>query len=296
MNMHSWILAARPRTLPAAIIPVFVGSGLAYWAGGFSLWPAIICALFALTIQIGTNFANDYYDWKQGADTEDRIGPTRAVASGLIRPATMKVAAFTTLALAFLIGLSLVYWGGLWLIAIGVISVLSAVAYTAQPIALGYRGLGDLFVIIFFGFVAVGFTTYTQVGAFPAIVWPTGLAIGLLANNLLIVNNYRDHESDAAAGKRTLIVRLGPGFGEAMVLLSIFVAAALCIGIALIGEHWLVLIALPGLFPVFSVWQKLPRALRREGFGPLLQKCATGLIVFGTLLTLALFLSGTGSS
>ncbi len=284
-------MAARPRTLGAAVIPVLVGSGLAASVEGFNWLPALICGIFALTVQIGTNYANDYYDWKQGADTEERIGPTRAVASRLIAPKQMRNVAYMTLGVAFIVGLSLVYWGGLWLVAVGVFSILSAVAYTARPIALGYRGLGDVFVIGFFGFVAVSFTTYVQAGYFPLPVWPTGLAIGLLANNLLVVNNYRDRESDKAAGKRTLIVRLGPGFGEAMVLTSLYVSLFLCLGFALCSDQWITLIALPGLWPIYRVWRRMPSALRRDGFGKLLQKSATGLLLYGALLSLALFLS-----
>lgn len=291
MKLQPWILASRPRTLPAAVIPVLVGSGVAASVDAFHWLPAMICGLFAIIIQVGTNFANDYYDWKQGADTEERIGPTRAVASGLIAPPQMRTAAFLTLGIGFLVGLSLIYWGGWWLLAVGLGSVLSAVAYTAQPIALGYRGLGDVFVIAFFGFVAVGFTAYVQVGSFPCSVWPAGLAIGLLANNLLVINNYRDRESDLVAGKRTLIVRLGPAFGEALVLTSICVSIFLCFGFGLIQERWTTLIALPGMIPIFIVWRKMPRALRRDGFGGLLQKSASGLILYGVLLTVGLFLS-----
>tara|TARA_R100000027_G_scaffold67699_1_gene67924 strand:- start:4722 stop:5456 length:735 start_codon:yes stop_codon:yes gene_type:complete len=242
-------------------------------------------------IQIGTNFSNDYFDWKQGADTTERVGPTRAVASGLIRPDTMKWASFLTLGIAFLVGLSLVYWGGFWLIVVGILSVLSAVAYTARPFALGYRGLGDVFVIGFFGFVAVSFTTYVQAGYFPISVWPAGLAIGLLANNLLVINNYRDQETDLAAGKRTVIVRFGPGFGEGLILCSLLASGSFCLGLAFISNLWITLIALPALLPVYRVWRRLPHALRRSGFGGLLQKSASGLFLFGLLLTIGLFLS-----
>jgi len=204
----------------------------------------------------------------------------------------MRRAAFLTLAVAFLVGLTLVLWGGLWLILVGVVSVLCAVAYTAKPFALGYRGLGDLFVIGFFGFVAVSCTAFVQTGYFPTAVWPTSLAIGLLANNLLVVNNYRDRETDAAAGKRTLIVRLGPSFGETVVLTSLVYSGLLCLGFAVLQENYLPLIALPGLFPIYRVWKRMPRALRRSGFGKLLSKTAQGLIFYGVLLTFGLALGG----
>lgn len=280
-----WILAARPKTLPAAMIPVLVGSALAFSLDGFAAAPALLCLTFAVLIQIGTNFANDYFDWKQGADTYERIGPTRAVASGLIKPFAMLIATFFTLLTAFGVGLLLVRWGGAWLIGIGLASIFSAVAYTARPLALGYRGLGDVFVVFFFGIVAVCATAFVQLGFFPVAGWPVGLAIGLLANNLLVVNNYRDHESDAKAGKRTLIVRFGPGFGEFLVMLSLIVCILVTVCVAILWDHWLVFAALPGLVPIYEVHQRLPKALRREGYDRLLLKSALGLVLYGVLFS-----------
>jgi len=291
MSLFPWILAARPRTLPAAAMPVVVGSAIAESVDGFQWLPAALCGLFAILIQIGTNYANDYYDWKQGADSPSRIGPTRAVASGLLPPRVMRAGAFGTLGLAFGCGLFLVLWGGWWLVAVGVLSVLSAVAYTAKPVALGYRGLGDVFVIAFFGLVAVSITTFVQTGDFPFTVWPAGLAVGLLANNLLVINNYRDRESDLEAGKRTVVVRFGPQFGETLVLTSIVVSALFCLGLALLAEQWTALIALPGLLPVYRVWRRMPRALRRDGFDRLLRKSAAGLIAYSLLLSVGLVLA-----
>jgi len=195
------------------------------------------------------------------------------------------------LAVAFAVGLLLMIWGGWWLVAVGVLSVVSAIAYTAQPIALGYRGLGDLFVVGFFGIIAVGFTFYVQAGFFIWYIWPTGMCIGLLANNLLVINNYRDRETDQLAGKRTLIVRLGPAFGEALVLTSIFLAIGLCLGFYLLGDCWLVLVAVPGLYPIYQAWQRMPRALRRSGYGSLLKKASLGLVLFGVLFSLGILFS-----
>jgi len=283
-----WILASRPKTLTAATIPVVVGSALAFRYDGFQPVPALLCLAFAVLVQIGTNFANDYFDWKQGADTEERTGPTRAVAAGLISPTAMVAATVATLVTAFCIGLFLVKWGGWWLVAVGLASVLSAVAYTAKPVALGYRGLGDVFVVFFFGIVAVGLTTYVQLGSFPPAVGPVGLAIGLLSNNLLVVNNYRDFESDAQAGKRTLIVRFGPACGEALILSSFLVSAFVSLGLALFWGQWQVLLSLLGLRPVWRVYRRLPRALRREGFSSLLPRAANGLLLYGILLSVGL--------
>ena len=223
---HIWLAATRPRTLPAAVAPVLVGSALAWHDGKFDAAAAGLCLAFALLVQIGTNFANDYYDFVNGADTAARVGPRRAVASGLIAPATMKRAMAAVFAAAFLSGLGLVAWGGPWLIAVGVASILCGVAYTGGPYPLGYHGLGDLFVFLFFGLVAVGATYFVQAGRLTAEVWLAAVPVGLLAANILVVNNYRDVETDAVAGKRTLVVRFGRGFARAQFALSLGVALA----------------------------------------------------------------------
>lgn len=191
-----------------------VGSALAWHVGKFDGAAAALCLGFALLIQIGTNFANDYYDFIQGADTQARVGPRRAVAAGWVTPATMRRAMVGVFITAFLLGLSLIAWGGPWLLAIGVASILCGIAYTGGPWPLGYHGLGDLFVFIFFGLVAVGTTYYVQAGTVTVDAVIVAIPIGLLAANILMVNNYRDVETDAAAGKRTLVVRWGRRFAR----------------------------------------------------------------------------------
>lgn len=222
-----WVAAARPRTLPAAVAPVLVGSALAVHDGVFSAVAAALCLGFALLVQIGTNFANDYYDFVKGADTAARVGPRRAVAAGLISPATMKRAMILTFAAAFATGLSLIAWGGPWLIAVGVASILCGYAYTGGPWPLGYNGLGDVFVFIFFGLVAVTITYFVQAGRISGEAWLAAIPLGLLAANILVVNNYRDVETDTVAGKRTLVVRLGRGAARAQFVGSLAVALAM---------------------------------------------------------------------
>jgi 1,4-dihydroxy-2-naphthoate octaprenyltransferase len=228
-----WLSATRPRTLPAAVAPVLVGSALAWREGRFDAGAAGLCLLFALLVQIGTNFANDYYDFVKGADTAARVGPRRAVAAGLIAPATMKRAMVLVFAAAFLSGLSLIAWGGPWLLAVGIASIICGYAYTGGPYPLGYHGLGDVFVFIFFGLVAVGATYFVQAGRVSAAAWLAAVPVGLLAANILVVNNYRDVETDAVAGKRTLVVRFGRGFARAQFGLSLLVAAAVPVAFAL---------------------------------------------------------------
>lgn len=222
-----WLEAARPKTLPAAIVPVVVATAFAHAQGGAKLWAAAICLLFALFVQIGTNFANDYFDFVQGADTPERVGPRRAVAAGLVAPRTMLVATALVLGAAFLVGLLLVREGGWWLLPVGIVSLVCAVAYTGGPYPLGYNGLGDLFVFVFFGLVAVTVTFQVQTGAITAEAVAAGAAIGLLAANILVANNYRDAETDARAGKRTLVVRFGRRFAVVQYALSHIAALAL---------------------------------------------------------------------
>ena len=222
-----WLAAARPRTLPAAVAPVLVGSALAWHDGRFDAGAAALCLGFALLVQIGTNFANDYYDFIKGADTAARLGPRRAVAAGLISPAVMHRAMWVVFAVAFGCGLGLVAWGGPWLLVIGVASILCGLAYTGGPWPLGYHGLGDVFVFVFFGVVAVEATYFVQAGRFGMDGLLAAVPIGLLTTNILLVNNYRDVETDAAAGKRTLVVRFGRGFAQGQFAVALAVALAM---------------------------------------------------------------------
>lgn len=219
-----WLAATRPRTLPAAVAPVLVGTAAAWREGKCDGAAAGLCLLFAVLVQIGTNFANDYYDFIKGADTATRVGPKRAVASGLIPPATMKGALRVVFAAAFLSGLGLIAWGGPWLLAVGVASILCGFAYTGGPFPLGYHGLGDVFVFVFFGLVAVCTTCFVQAGKVTLAAWLAAVPIGLLTANILVVNNYRDVDTDTVAGKRTLVVRFGRGFARAQYGLSLVIA------------------------------------------------------------------------
>ncbi|WP_142857013.1 1,4-dihydroxy-2-naphthoate polyprenyltransferase [Salinigranum halophilum] len=225
----AWVMAARPQTLPAAIAPVVVGTGLAVHDGVFAALPALFALLGAALIQVGTNFANDYYDAVQGADTEAREGFTRVTASGLISAPEVKRAMYLTFLVAVVVGTYLVSVGGVPILVVGLLSVLSGIAYTGGPYPLGYHGLGDVFVFVFFGLVAVVGTYYVQAaavlaGAFPLWLPPdtvttaavvASLPIAAISTNILVVNNLRDRREDARTGKRTLVVRFGARFGRA---------------------------------------------------------------------------------
>lgn len=230
-----WLAASRPRTLPAAVAPVLAASALAWHDGAFVAPAASACLAFALLIQIGTNFANDYYDFLKGADTAERVGPKRAVAAGWVAPAVMRAAMTGVFAAAFLVGLTLLAYGGWPLLVIGVASIVCGIAYTGGPYPLGYNGLGDVFVFLFFGLVAVGATYFVQAGHVSAEAWLIGVGIGALATNILVVNNYRDVDTDARAGKRTLVVRFGRGFARAQFVAAHLAAVAVILALAARG-------------------------------------------------------------
>ena len=219
---HRWILAARPKTLPAAAAPVVVGTAVAIGEGVFAAGPALAALLGALLIQIGANFANDVFDYKKGADTSERLGPLRVTQTGLLSPGQVMAGMWVTFGLATLIGLYLVWVGGWPVVAIGVLSILSGIAYTGGPFPLGYNGLGDLFVFIFFGLAAVCGTYFVQaLTVSAAAVWAS-VPVGFLATAIMVVNNLRDVDTDRAAGKKTLAVRLGQRGAQIEYLLLVY--------------------------------------------------------------------------
>lgn len=289
---HPWIQAARPKTLPAAVVPVALGSALAWADGGFLWWPATLCLAFALLIQIGTNFANDYYDFVKGADTAERIGPARAVASGWIAPGVMRGATLATFALAFAIGCLLIPYGGPGLLAVGVLSILCGIAYTGGPYPLGYNGLGDVFVFLFFGLVATGFTYFVQVGGWSLEAWALGCVPGALATNLLVVNNLRDVTTDRVAGKRTLVVRLGVRFGVAEYAAMLGLSFGISLWLA--WRRDTVALVLPWLLVAWALYLVVYVA-RSQGRSPrrwlsLLVGTARFLVAFGALQVIGLLL------
>ena len=231
--MKEWIEAMRLRTLPVSIAGVVAGTACAIYHHGFSVLPFLVCLFFAILAQISSNFANEYYDFKNGLDRKGREGFRRGVTEGDISPSAMKKATYLTLAIACCVGATLVIWGGWWLILVGIIIGLFALAYSTGPFPLSHNGLGEIAVIIFFGFVPVVFTQYVQTRYLyfdsPTIL--VSSAVGLMAANVLIVNNYRDMEDDREVGKRTSVVILGRNFMSVAyyidgVLAAIFLAMA----------------------------------------------------------------------
>lgn len=243
-----WVLAARPKTLPAAMAPVLAGTGLAVHDGVFRPLPALAALVGALLIQVGTNLANDYYDWVRGADTAERLGPTRVTQAGLLEPAAVKRGMVVSLGLAFLVGIYLVAVGGWPIVIIGLASLACAVAYTGGPFPLAYNYLGDLFVFVFFGLVAVGGTYWVQGLSWTPAALLVGSGVGALATAILVVNNLRDRETDLRAGKRTLATLLGVKGTRFQYLFLLFVAWHVPpVGVALYGWSSWTFLAVAGL-------------------------------------------------
>lgn len=286
-----WIEAARPKTLAAAWIPVLIGAALAWNDQLFRLDTTLVALFCALAIQIGTNFANDYFDFIKGADTDDRVGFTRATATGLISSKTMLKATILMMGIAFLAGLYLVWVGGWIVLLIGILSLLFGILYTGGPFPLGYNGLGDLFVFIFFGFVAVMGTYYVNALEWSALSFWASIPVGALCVNILVVNNLRDIHQDRVAGKRTL----GVLFGEK----------------ALKAEYvFMIVLSIPTLFyfyflDSFSGWVFLPLlsmplylittfdVLFHEDKSELnntLEKTAQAMVLFGALFAVGIVL------
>src|ERR687885_1750072 len=207
--MRIWIMAARLRTLPASVAPVLVGTMLGAHEGTFRVGAFLAALLGALFIQIGTNLSNDYSDARRGADTEDRLGPVRVTAGGLVPPKRVLIATYVAFGLAVLVGIYLIVTAGWQLLLVGIASILAGVLYTGGPRPYGYEGLGEVFVFLFFGLVAVTGTFFAQREEFTWESFVLAIPVGLLATAILVVNNVRDMETDRRAGKRTLAVRLG---------------------------------------------------------------------------------------
>ncbi|HEX6033006.1 MAG TPA: 1,4-dihydroxy-2-naphthoate polyprenyltransferase [Anaerolineales bacterium] len=250
---NAWMLAIRPRTLPAAAAGVIMGSALAWHDGFFRLEAALTCLLTALLLQIGSNLANDVFDFERGTDTPERLGPVRVTQAGLLRSSQVKAGMIVVFALAALLGLYLAWLGGWIILLIGIAAILSAIAYTGGPFPLGYYGLGDLFVFIFFGLASVAGTYYIQAGFVSAAAWWMSIPPGMIITAILVVNNLRDLENDRKAGKHTLAVILGEGATKTQYLICVFAAYLVLPLAASLGMiPWLSLLA----------WASLPLAIR----------------------------------
>lgn len=274
-----WLLAARPKTLAAAICPVVIGTAMAYGDGIEHFPSAILCLITALLIQIGTNLANDYFDFINGADTQERIGPTRVTQAGLVDPKWVCFATFFTFFLALVGSYFLIKRGGWPIGVIGVLSIISGIFYTAGPRPLGYLGLGDIFVLIFFGPVAVAGTYFVQTFEMNYAIILAGFGPGLLSTAILAVNNMRDIDSDEKTGKHTLAVRFGRSFAQTEYMLCILLASLLPVLIfLLIHDHHLILIT--SIISVFAIQQMKNVNIHSDGTILNQTLAATGKLLF----------------
>lgn len=290
-HLRAWLLACRVPTLPASLVPVVVGTAAALGRHPFRPWVFAVTVAAALLLQMVANFANDLFDFRSGADSEQRIGPQRGLQSGLISERQLTVALLGVIAAAVLCGLYLVLVGGAPILVVGLASIAAAVAYTGGPYPLGYHGLGDVLVFAFFGLVAVGGTYYLQAGVVDGVALLAAVPIGLLVTAILVVNNVRDAETDRRAGKRTLAVMLGAAGGRAeyaLCLVAAYVVPPLMLAIGA-ARGWILL-----------PWLSIPVAIAcahaiYEHEGPklnaLLKRTGQLNLLFGALFAIGLALS-----
>lgn len=292
-KIRIWIECMRLRTLPVSLSGVVIAIALAWWHGRFVWVPALLCLLFALLAQVASNFANEYYDFKKGADKVGRVGPRRGVTEGDIKPRTLLIVTFATLAVAGVVGCCLIPYGGWWLLPVGIFIALGALAYSTGPYPLSYHGLGELAVFFFFGVIPVTLTYYVQALRIEPLVILASMATGFLGVNVLLVNNYRDVDDDREAGKRTSVVIFGRQPAAAAYLINGYVA------MCLLTPLWI----LAALAPTVPVWVLVApvvylvlhtvtwhRLTSRDGaaLNPLLGATARNMLIFTLLLTLLL--------
>ena len=290
-----WLECFRLRTLPVSLSGVIIAIGLAKWYGHFKLVPALLCLAFALLAQIVSNTANEYFDYLRGADKPGRVGPRRGVTEGDIAPKVLRNVTFGLLALTCAVGCCLIPYGGWWLLPVGIIIALAALAYSTGPYPLSYHGLGELTVFIFFGLVPVNLTYYVQALRFDPLVVLASITIGLLGVNVLLVNNYRDMEDDLEAGKRTSVVIFGRkpaalaylinGYAGMGMLSALWVMIAARWGMGRTLPVWTLLVPVFYLILHTVTWYKLTR---RDGaaLNSLLGETARNMLIFTLLLTI----------
>lgn len=293
-QLKIWIEALRLRTLPVSLSGVVIAVALAYYQGCLRWTPAVLCLLFALLAQIVSNLANEYYDYLRGADKKGRVGPRRGVTEGDIKPDTLKWVTVCTLVAACAVGCGLLFYGPWWLLVVGVVIALAALAYSAGPYPLSYHGLGEAAVFVFFGLVPVNLTYFIQSGAFDAIVVFASISIGLMGVNVLLVNNYRDMEDDIDAGKHTSVVIFGRKLAATAYLINGFVAVSilspLWVRLTLFSS-WLCLVPAVVYLAIHTAnWWKLCHSTG-AALNPLLGATARAMLLFTALLAVALVMA-----
>lgn len=289
-SLRAWLLAARPKTLTGAGVPVMLGAALAAADGGFNFIPVLLCFLFAFLMQIDANLINDLGDHLKGSDGEDRLGPERACAQGWITPQAMRCGIIVVTFTACLVGSGLLFYASWWMIWLGFACVVFAFLYTTGPYPLAYHGWGDLLVLLFFGYIPVGGIYYLLCDSLPWYVLAVATACGLVVDTLLMVNNYRDREQDARSGKRTLVVRLGERTGDKLYLGLGFAAVAICLTLLIDHRIWAALLPLLYLPVHIMTWRQMVRIHSGRKLNSILGATSRNMLLFGTLLTVGLLL------
>ncbi len=288
-SARAWLLAARPKTLAAAAVPVITGMALGIGDGCFKWQPVVLCLIFAFTMQMAANFINDLLDCLRGTDREDRLGPRRACASGWVTTRAMRLAIALTLCIACAFGLLLLRYGGWWLVAVGAACVVFAFLYTTF---MSYCGLGDVLVLVFFGFVPVICTYYLQSGTVSLASIVYGAACGLVIDTLLVVNNFRDAETDRLSGKRTIIVLFGKRFGSALyLLLGLAGVMLVTITAAIEGKAMGAVLPLFYALPHILAWRAMQRIWQGSALNSILARTSADMMLFALLILAGALLS-----
>ena len=287
---RAWLLAARPKTLSGAAVPVMVALSMAWCdlsGTGFKVLPAILCLLFAFIMQIDANLVNDYFDYRKGTDDEQRLGPKRACAQGWVTLSTMRKAIALTTAAACAVGIPLVLYGGWWMVAIGVLCVVFCFLYTTH---LSYLGLGDVLVLLFFGIVPVGATYFLQTGRMTLEVFTASVACGLVIDTLLVVNNYRDRDNDRRTGKNTLVVRIGARATERLFPALGITACLLGLVYWAYGHFWAFLLPVVYLSLHLVTSERMKTIGKGFGLNKILGENARNMFIYGILLSIGFLL------
>ena len=287
---RAWLLAARPKTLSGAAVPVMVALSMAWCdlsGTGFKVLPAILCLLFAFIMQIDANLVNDYFDFRKGTDDEQRLGPKRACAQGWVTLSAMRKAIALTTAAACAVGIPLVLYGGWWMVAIGVLCVVFCFLYTTH---LSYLGLGDVLVLLFFGIVPVGATYFLQTGRMTLEVFTASVACGLVIDTLLVVNNYRDRDNDRRTGQNTLVVRIGARATERLFPALGITACLLGVVYWAYGHFWAFLLPVVYLSLHLVTSERMKTIGKGFGLNKILGENARNMFIYGILLSIGFLL------
>ena len=287
---RAWLLAARPKTLSGAAVPVMVALSMAWCdlsGTGFKVLPAILCLLFAFIMQIDANLVNDYFDFRKGTDDEQRLGPKRACAQGWVTLSAMRKAIALTTAAACAVGIPLVLYGGWWMVAIGVLCVVFCFLYTTHR---SYLGLGDVLVLLFFGIVPVGATYFLQTGRMTLEVFTASVACGLVIDTLLVVNNYRDRDNDRRTGKNTLVVRIGARATERLFPALGITACLLGLVYWAYGHFWAFLLPVVYLSLHLVTSERMKTIGKGFGLNKILGENARNMFIYGILLSIGFLL------